>query len=26
VFKGLRYSKGEFTSYEPSGYYMYYQV
>jgi len=25
VFKGLRYSYGEFTNYEPSGHYMYHQ-
>ena len=25
MFKGLRYSQGEFASYEPSGNYMYYQ-
>jgi len=25
AFKGLRYSKGEFVNYEPSGYYVYRQ-
>jgi len=25
VFKGLRYSQGEFANYELSGYYMYHQ-
>ena len=25
VFKGLRYSQGEFANYEPSGNYMYHQ-
>ena len=25
MFKGLKYSQGEFSNYEPSGYYMYHQ-